>query len=197
MREAGSRIVAARARLYDVPVLTPRTDAIQSFASQETIFVELTTRDGVSGRGYAYTIGSDGTAVLALLKDHLLDKLIDLDAANPEAIWRRLHALSRSLMAGPVTALALAAIDTAVWDARGKQLGVPLWQLAGGAQESVPVYDTEGAGFTSASTSWWRAPSTPSPRGVAGSRSRSANRMPAKTSPACGQCTKRSGRRRR
>jgi len=47
-------------------------------------------------------------------------------------------------MVGPVTALALAAIDTAVWDARGKQLGVPLWQLAGGAQGSVPVYDTEG-----------------------------------------------------
>ena len=143
-REAGSRIVAARAWLCDVPVLTPRTDAIQSFLSQETIFVELTTRDGVSGRGYAYTIGSGGTAVLALLEDYLLDKLIDLDAASPEAIWRRLHALSRSLMVGPVTALALAAIDTAVWDARGKQLGAPLWQLAGGAQGSVPVYDTEG-----------------------------------------------------
>jgi L-alanine-DL-glutamate epimerase-like enolase superfamily enzyme len=120
-REAGSRIVAARAWACDVPVLTPRTDVIQSLLSQETIFVELTTRDGVSGRGYAYTIGTGGTAVWALLEDYLPDKLIDLDASSPETIRRRRHALSRSLMVGPATAPALAAIDIAVWDARTTQ----------------------------------------------------------------------------
>jgi L-alanine-DL-glutamate epimerase-like enolase superfamily enzyme len=45
---------------------------------------------------------------------------------------------------GAVTSLALAAIDTALWDLRGKRTGLPLWKLAGGAQRKVPTYTTEG-----------------------------------------------------
>ena len=138
------QIASARAWTCDIPVLRPRTDAVQSFLSQETIFVEVTTKEGTTGRGYAYTIGVGGSAVLAVLRDYLLDNLIGLDAARPEAIWDRLYSQSRSLMVGPVTALAVAAIDTATWDVRAKQLGVPLFELAGGAQQSVPIYDTEG-----------------------------------------------------
>lgn len=138
------KISGARAWVCDIPVLQPRTDAVQAFLSQETIFVELTTSEGTVGRGYAYTIGIGGSAVLALLRDYLLEKLNGLDAACPEEIWRHLFNQCRSVMVGPVTALALAAIDTAVWDARAKALGLPVCELAGGAQRSVPVYDTEG-----------------------------------------------------
>ncbi len=138
------KIAGARAWVCDIPVLQPRSDAVQSFLSQETIFVEVTTTDGTVGRGYSYTIGIGGTAVLALVEDYLIDKLSGLDAACPEEIWRHLYNQCRSVMVGPITALALAAIDTAVWDARAKALGLPVFQLAGGAQHSVPVYDTEG-----------------------------------------------------
>lgn len=138
------QIVSARAWTCNIPVLRPRTDAVQSFLSQETIFVELTTKAGVAGRGYAYTIGVGGSAVRSLLEDYLLPTLIGLDADCPEALWRRLFMQCRSLMVGPVAALALAAIDTAAWDVRAKALGLPLFELAGGAQQAVPVYDTEG-----------------------------------------------------
>lgn len=138
------QIASARAWACDIPVLRPRTDAVQSFVSQETIFVEVTTKEGATGRGYSYTIGVGGSAVLALLRDYLLDKLIGLDAACPEAVWRHLHEQCRSLLVGPVTTLAFAAIDTAVWDVRSKELGLAVFELAGGAQPSVPVYDTEG-----------------------------------------------------
>ncbi len=116
---------------------------MQSFLSQETVFVEVVTEPGTSGRGYSYTIGVGGSAVLALLQDYLLDKLVGLDAACPEMVWRHMFDQCRSLMAGPVSALALAAIDTAVWDARARHLGLPVHELAGGAQQEVPVYDTE------------------------------------------------------
>ena len=43
-----------------------------------------------------------------------------------------------------MTALALAAIDTAVWDARCRATGLPLWVAAGGARPEIPLYDTEG-----------------------------------------------------
>ena len=58
-------------RITNVPKVK-RTDAIQSFKSQETIFVTLTDAEGATGRGYSYTIGDGGPSVLALLRHTLL-----------------------------------------------------------------------------------------------------------------------------
>jgi hypothetical protein len=49
------KIVRAEAFLCDVEVESVRTDAIQSFAKQETIFVDIETEDGLVGPGYSYT----------------------------------------------------------------------------------------------------------------------------------------------
>ncbi|MDX6686975.1 MAG: hypothetical protein QOF86_3103, partial [Baekduia sp.] len=113
-----TRIVDASASLIDIPVETVRTDAVQSFLKQETVFVMLKTDDGASGIGYAYTIGTGGTAVLALLRDYLLDALIGEDATQIEALWQALFARTRATTVGAVTSLALAAVDTALWDLR-------------------------------------------------------------------------------
>jgi L-alanine-DL-glutamate epimerase-like enolase superfamily enzyme len=45
---------------------------------------------------------------------------------------------------GALTAIAMAAIDTALWDLRARRLGMPLHKLAGGAQQAIPLYTTEG-----------------------------------------------------
>lgn len=144
---AMARISAARAYLIDIPVETPRTDAVQAFLKQETIFVHLSTDDGLEGVGYSYTIGTGGTAVLALLRDYLLDKVIGLDADRIEHIWDEVYYSTRATTTGAITSLAVAAIDTALWDIRGKQTGLPLWKLAGGSSDRVPLYDTEGGWF--------------------------------------------------
>ncbi|MCX5317024.1 mandelate racemase/muconate lactonizing enzyme family protein [Streptomyces sp. NBC_00154] len=138
-----SVITHAQAYLVDLPVETHRTDASQSFLKQETIFVEITTADGGTGRGYSYTIGTGGTAVLAMLTDYLLPRLIGQDAGRPESIWRNLYFATRATAIGAVTSLALAAVDAAVWDVRCRNAGLPLWQLAGGAKDRIPLYDTE------------------------------------------------------
>ncbi|GAB3937309.1 mandelate racemase/muconate lactonizing enzyme family protein [Micromonospora vulcania] len=137
-------ITHAEAYLVDIPVETVRTDAVQAFLKQETVFVELTTADGGQGTGYSYTIGTGGTAVLALVRDYLLPHLIGRDASRIEAIWRDLHAATRATAVGAITSLALAAVDTALWDLRARAAGLPLWVLAGGAKERIPLYDTEG-----------------------------------------------------
>lgn len=82
------RITKAEAYLVDVEVETVRTDAVQSFVKQETIFVEVRTDDGLTGTGYAFTIGTGGSSVLALLRDHLLPRLAGQDAARIEEIGR-------------------------------------------------------------------------------------------------------------
>jgi len=139
-----ARITKATASLVDIEVETVRTDAVQSFVKQETILVELETDDGRSGTGYSYTIGNGGRAVLSLLRDHLLDQLPGQDPAAIEHIWRTLFASTRATTVGVLTSLALAAVDTALWDLRCIAARLPLWQAAGGFRRSVPVYDTEG-----------------------------------------------------
>ncbi len=137
-------IVHADAFLVDVPVETVRTDAVQSFVKQETVFVDIRADDGSSGRGYSYTIGTGGRAVLSMLREHLLPTLIGEDPTRPEAVWRHVFSQTRATTVGAITSLALAAIDTAVWDLRCRANGEPLWRAAGGHAREVPLYDTEG-----------------------------------------------------
>ena len=121
-----------------------RTDAIQAFVSQETPIVRIRCTDGAEGVGYTYTIGTGGSSVVALLRDHLAPQLIGRDAERIEAIWKALFFHTHATAVGAITSLALAAIDTALWDLKAKRAGLPLWKAAGGAQAKVPVYTTEG-----------------------------------------------------
>ena len=138
------KIRRAEALLVDLTPLTVRHDAIQAFVKQETVFVNLETEEGLRGTGYAYTVGTGGRAILALLQHDLLDRVLGEDAREIERIWRSLFFATHATAVGAITSLALAAIDIALWDLRGKAAGQPLWLLAGGARPSVPLYDTEG-----------------------------------------------------
>ncbi|MEO5765420.1 MAG: mandelate racemase/muconate lactonizing enzyme family protein [Casimicrobiaceae bacterium] len=128
----------------NLPPKVVRTDAIQSFVTQETPIVRLTCADGAQGIGYTYTIGTGGSSIVALLRDHLAPRLIGRDATQIEAIWKDLYFHTHATAVGAITSLALAAIDTALWDLRCRRADLPLWKAAGGAQSKVPVYTTEG-----------------------------------------------------
>lgn len=137
-------ITAATARLVDIEVEKVRTDAMQSFLKQETIVVTIETADGLTGRGYSYTIGTGGRATLSMLNEHLLAVLVGEDSRLVEHLWRRLYDSTRATSVGVITALALAAVDTALWDIRAQRAAQPLWMIAGGNRRDVPLYDTEG-----------------------------------------------------
>lgn len=136
-------ILSTKASLVDVAVETIRTDATQSFLKQETLFVEVTTNDGLTGYGYSYTIGTGGRAVLEMLREHALPILTGLDASRIEAVWYKMFNSTRATTIGAITSLALAAVDTALWDLAAQRAALPLWKLAGGFRREVPLYDTE------------------------------------------------------
>jgi len=121
-----------------------RTDAIQAFVTQETPMVRIRCDDGSEGTGYSYTIGTGGSSVVALLRDHLAPKLLGRDPDEVEAIWKDLFFATHATAVGAITSLALAAVDTALWDRKARRAGQPLWKAAGGAQRRVPLYTTEG-----------------------------------------------------
>lgn len=130
--------------MVDLQPQVKRTDAIQSFVSQETPLVTITDADGAKGTGYSYTIGTGGPAVISLLRQTLAPQLIGCEAEEIERIWRSLLFSTHATSVGAVTSLALAAIDIALWDLRCKRAGLPLWKMAGGAKPCVPLYSTEG-----------------------------------------------------
>lgn len=139
-----SRITRVEILMVDLKPKVKRVDAIQSFVSQETPIVRITDADGVTGTGYSYTIGTGGYSVVELLKRTLVPAIIGREAMEIERIWRDLLFLTHATTTGAITSIALAAIDTALWDLKARKLGQPLHLLAGGAQQSIPLYTTEG-----------------------------------------------------
>jgi L-alanine-DL-glutamate epimerase-like enolase superfamily enzyme len=139
-----AKIERIELRMVDLPPKVKRVDAIQSFVSQETPIVSITDSDGATGVGYSYTIGTGGSSVMRLLADHLAPLLLGKDADRIEAIWHELEFATHATTIGAITALALAAIDTALWDLSCRRRKLPLWIAAGGASDRRPLYTTEG-----------------------------------------------------
>src|SRR2546423_505369 len=103
------------------------------------VTLKVTTEDGIYGLGDA-TLNGRELAVASYLSDHAIPLLIGRDARRIEDIWQYLYK-GAYWRRGPVTMCAIAAVDTALWDIKGKALNVPVYQLLGGAsRESVLVY---------------------------------------------------------
>lgn len=139
-----ARIERVEVLMVDLKPKVKRIDAIQAFVSQETPIVRITADDGAVGTGYTYTIGTGGHSIVELIARSLAPQLIGRDPDRVEEIWRALFFHTHATAVGAITSLALAAIDTALWDMRCRRSGRPLHIEAGGAQESVPLYTTEG-----------------------------------------------------
>jgi len=107
--------------------------------SRNFVTLRITTEDGVTGLGDA-TLNGRELAVASYLRDHVAPLLIGTDAQRIEDTWQFLYR-SAYWRRGPVTMTAVAAVDVALWDIKGKLAGMPVYQLLGGAaRESALVY---------------------------------------------------------
>jgi mannonate dehydratase len=103
------------------------------------VTLKLETEDGVYGLGDA-TLNGRELAVASYLNDHVIPLLVGRDARRIEDIWQFLYK-GAYWRRGPVTMTAIAAVDMALWDIKGKTLNAPVYQLLGGAsREGVRVY---------------------------------------------------------
>jgi len=103
------------------------------------VTLKIECDDGTTGVGDA-TLNGRELSVASYLTDHVIPCLIGRDAHRIEDIWQYLYK-GAYWRRGPVTMSAIAAVDTALWDIKGKLAGLPVYQLLGGAsRESVMVY---------------------------------------------------------
>jgi galactonate dehydratase len=105
-----------------------------NIAGRHPVLVELITDASVTGVGdAAIAYGSGATAAAGMLKDLLTDIVLGKDPARIEALWGEMY--DHSFWAkggGPIIFAAISAIEMALWDIKGKVLGVPVYELLGG-----------------------------------------------------------------
>jgi mannonate dehydratase len=103
------------------------------------VTLKIETADGLTGLGDA-TLNGRELAVASYLTDHVIPALLGRDAQQIEDIWQYLYR-GAYWRRGPVTMSAISAVDTALWDIKAKQAGLPLYQILGGASRTgVMVY---------------------------------------------------------
>ena len=103
------------------------------------VTIKIYTDEGIYGLGDA-TLNGRELAVVSYLEDHLIPCLIGRDPSQIEDIWQYFYR-GAYWRRGPVTMSAIAAIDMALWDIKGKTLGTPVYNLLGGrSRHGVMVY---------------------------------------------------------
>ena len=105
------------------------------------VLVEVRTTDGITGHGFGFT--RDGL-VAESVERNLAPLLVGMDALHIEACWQRMYGGTRYLGRRGLMMRAISAVDVALWDAKGKAVGAPLWSLMGGYRAQVPVHVAGG-----------------------------------------------------
>jgi L-alanine-DL-glutamate epimerase-like enolase superfamily enzyme len=134
------KIARVDTSLYRVAPAIPWEDSTHIVAALEYVSLELETESGLTGTGFAYTIGVGGSAIVSLLKDECVPLVIGLDVRDRQRIWSQLSANLRRTGSGGINTLATAAIDIAVWDALARAEDTPLYRLLGGSRPTIPAY---------------------------------------------------------
>ena len=139
---AGGGLAAAAtpwSALFAANVGQAKIAEIRAYAVPKAVFVQVISDDGTSGWGEA---GHEGGADSARLVNGRFDKLLEgTDVFNAEAAWDRVYFEADELGPGGLAAYAMSGIDNALWDLRGKLLGLPVWRLIGGKfRDEIELY---------------------------------------------------------
>lgn len=128
--------------VYEIPTEQPESDGTLEWDHTTMVVVQVSA-GGERGLGYTYGAG----AAAALIRDVLAGLLVGRDALAIPERWVAMARALRNIGRPGVAATALSAVDIALWDLKGRLLGVPLLTLLGAARPRAPIYGS--GGFTS------------------------------------------------
>ena len=138
------KITHAKVQTIRLPAVEPLAGGpVAHGASRDIVTLTLGTDDGIEGIGLTYYGGFYGGPVIASLTsmvEQLAAIVIGMDPLRIEAVTGKLRTLNGNLGPGGVFAHALAAIDIALWDIKGKATNLSLAKLVGGHRDRVVTY---------------------------------------------------------
>jgi L-rhamnonate dehydratase len=136
------------ARITATPIHVPIKVALVGAERQSSMaacLVEVETDTGLIG--YGFTSITEEDVIARAIDTVAAPAIIGDDPLAHERIWEKLYWELMPRGQTGYAAHALAALDVALWDIKGKAFGQPIWRLLGGARERVPVYVTFGFDF--------------------------------------------------
>ncbi|HEV2270428.1 MAG TPA: enolase C-terminal domain-like protein [Steroidobacteraceae bacterium] len=142
MRDSAASIDNVSARAYRIPTDLPESDGTIEWTST-TLVVAYVSAGGRRGLGYTY----GHSCAAPLIADKLAPLLQGRDAFAGTECWDAMVRAVRNIGAPGICSMAISAVDSALWDLKGKLLNTPLVSLLGQARQRVPVYGS--GGFTS------------------------------------------------
>jgi L-alanine-DL-glutamate epimerase-like enolase superfamily enzyme len=127
---------------YTVPTDSPESDGTSSWDSTTMVLVEA-AGDGERGLGYTYGDVSVGTFIESKLKS----VVEGAEAMSPPEAWAKMQYAIRNAGRPGVGAMAVSAVDIALWDLKARLLCVPLADALPRFHDAAPIYGS--GGFTS------------------------------------------------
>jgi L-alanine-DL-glutamate epimerase-like enolase superfamily enzyme len=127
---------------YEIPTDGPggvEADGTLQWASTTCVVVEARAGDAV---GLGYTYGPPAVGVF--VRDKLTDVVRGADALTPARTWTQMQEAIRNAGRDGVGAMAVSAVDCALWDLAARLLGVPLVTLLGQVHEEADLYGSGG-----------------------------------------------------
>jgi L-alanine-DL-glutamate epimerase-like enolase superfamily enzyme len=135
-------VTEMRVRPYTVPTDAPESDGTLEWEATTIVVVEV---EAAGERGLGYTYGDRSVATFV---DSMLRPVVyGCDALEPPAAWARMQAAIRNAGRAGVGAMAVSAVDVALWDLKARLLGVCLADALPRFHAAAPVYGS--GGFTS------------------------------------------------
>src|SRR5215211_1060763 len=137
--EEAMKIERVETAYYRLP-LEPMGDAGHgAIDTEELITLELHA-EGLTGHGYAYTIGRGGRAVRSLIDEDIIPLILGRDAMDIRGLWDLMWQRLLYVGRGGLASFAIAAVDVALWDLYGVREGKPLYATLGAEPRDIPAY---------------------------------------------------------
>ncbi len=124
---------------YTVPTDYPESDGTAAWQATTIVLVEA---HGGGATGLGWTYGNPASA--EVIRATLAEVVVGRDAMRVSAAWESMVRACRNLGRPGVASMAVAAVDTALWDLKARLLELPLATLLDAARETVPVYGSGG-----------------------------------------------------
>lgn len=141
-------VVGLRCTPVKVPLRYVLGTSAAKVSAAPLLLLDVTTDEGVTGRGYIFAYRDGAAFAMARLLDDLAP-LVEGQAVVPLAIAAKLERSCALIGVTGVVRMALSLLDMALWDALAVAAGLPLASLLGGAPRPLPAYNSCGLGLTS------------------------------------------------
>jgi D-galactarolactone cycloisomerase len=123
-----------------VPLARTYSGSHYRMTHRSTIVTRIHTAEGVVGEAYTGDEDESNAAIQRIVRDEIAPLLIGEDGYATERLWSLARPATFDILRDRRQGLvAQACVDTALWDLKGKALGVPLWKLWGGYRSEVPI----------------------------------------------------------